>query len=102
MGLILTDLQKDFDTIDHEVILKKIGCIGFSEKVISWFEFHLSGRAFIKVNIDEKFSDPGNLTCGVLQRSILGLLLFLLYVNDMPQAVKRDLYLYADDTCLTF
>ena len=75
-------------------------CIGFSEKVISWFQSYLSGRTF-KVNIDKKFSDPGNLTCGVLQESILGPLLFLLYVNDMPQAVKCDLFLYADGPCLT-
>ena len=76
-------------------------CIGFSEKVISWFESYLSGRTF-KVNIDKKFSDPGNLTCGVPQGSILGPLLFLLHVKDMPQAVKCDLFLYTYDTCLTF
>ena len=99
-GLILIDLQKAFDTIDHEILLKKMGCIGFSEKVILWFESYLSGRTF-QVNIDRKFSDPGNLTCGVSQGSILGPLLFLLY-DDMPQAVKCDLFLYVDDTCLTF
>ena len=61
-----------------------MGCSGFSEKVILWFESYLSGRTF-KVNIDKKFSDPGNLTCGVPQGpSILSQLLFLLYVNDMP------------------
>ena len=76
-------------------------CIGFSEKVISWFESYLSGRTF-KVNIDKKFSDPGNLTCGIPQGSILGPLLFLLYANDMSQAVKCKLFLYVDDTCLTF
>ena len=76
-------------------------CIGFSEKVISWFESYLSGRTF-KVNIDKKFSDPGNLTCGVPQGSILGPLLFFLYVNDRSQVVKCELFLYADDTCLTF
>ena len=59
-------------------------------KLISWFESYLSGRTF-KVNIDQKFLDQGNLTCGVPQGSILGPLLFLLYVN-----------VYADDTCLTF
>ena len=90
-----------FDAIDHEILLKKMGCIGFSEKVISRFESYLSGRAF-KVKIDKKFSDPWNLTCGVPHGSMLGPLLFLLYVNDMPQAVKCDLFLYADDTCLTF
>ena len=73
-----------------------MGCIGFLEKVISWFEWYLSGRTF-KVNINKKFSDPGNLNCGILQGSILGPLLFLLY-----QAVKCDLFLCADDTCLTF
>ena len=65
-SLILIDLKKAFDTIDHEILLKKIGCIGFLEKVISWFELYLLGRTF-KVNIDKKFSDPGNLTCSVSQ-----------------------------------
>ena len=74
-----------------------MGYIGFSEKVISWFESYLSGRTF-EVNIDRKFSDPGNITCGIPKGSILGALLFLLYVNDMPY----DLFLYADDTYLTF
>ena len=76
-----------------------MGCIGFSEKVISWFESYLPGRTF-KVNIDKKLSNPGN--CGFPQGSILGPILFLLYVSDMPQAVKCDLFLYADDTCFTF
>ena len=89
---MLNDLQKAFDTIDHEILLKKIGCIALSEKVILWFESYLSGRTF-KVNVDRKFSDPGN---------ILGPLLFLLYVNDIIQAAKCDLFLYVDDTCLTF
>ena len=46
------------------------------------------------------FSSPTKLSCGVPQGSILGPLLFLLYVNDMPQAIKSDLLLYADDICL--
>ena len=46
--------------------------------------------------------EPGQLLCGVPQGSILGPLWFLLYINDMPQAVKYELFLYADDTCLIF
>ena len=45
-GLILIDLLKAFDTIDREILLKKMGCTGFPKKVISWFESYLSGRTF--------------------------------------------------------
>ena len=55
-----------------------------------------------KFCIDNTLSSPGQLDCGVPQGSILGPLLFLLCVNDMPQAVKCDLLLYADDSCLIF
>ena len=68
--------------------------MGFSEKVISWFVLYLSGRTF-KVNIDKEFLDPRNFTYGISQGAMLGPLLLLLYVNDMPQAVERDLFLYS-------
>ena len=100
-GMILIDLQKAFDTIDHEVLFKKLSYMRFSPKTISWFKSYLSNRTF-KVNINKVFSDPGDLTCGVPQGSILGPLIFLLYVNDMPQSVECNLYLYADDSCLVF
>ena len=99
--MILIDLQKAFDTIDHEILLEKMPLLGFSNNVIEWFKSYLIGRTF-KVSVDDLLSDPGNLTCGVPQGSILGPLLFLLYVNDMPQSVEYDLFLYADDSCLVF
>ena len=65
------------------------------------FKSYLSNRLF-RVNLENCSSDPSNITCGVPQGSILGPLLFLIYVNDMPQAVKSNLFLYADDSCLVF
>ena len=100
-GMILFDLQKAFDTIDHEILINKLEFLGFSRNVILWFKSYLSNRKF-KVNLNKIFSEPGKLLCGVPQGSILGPLLFLLYINDMPQAVKCELLLYADDTCLIF
>ena len=100
-GMILIDLQKAFDTIDQEILINKLEVLGFSKNVILWFKSYLSNRKF-KVNLNKTFSEPGKLLCGVPQGSILGPLLFLLYINDMPQAVKCELLLYADDTCLIF
>ena len=100
-GMILIDLQKAFDTIDHEIFLSKLICLGFSKNCVSWYRSYLQNRTFV-VNVDKEYSDPGKLTCGVPQGSILGPLIFLLYVNDMSQSVDCDLLLYADDSCLVF
>ena len=54
------------------------------------------------VNLDNSFSEKARLVCGVPQGSIVGSRIFLIYANDMAQAVKCDLYLYADDSCLVY
>ena len=100
-GMILVDLQKAFDMIDHDILLKKMSAIGFSNHTICWFKSYLSNRLF-RVNLENCYLDPSNITCGVPQSSILGRLLFLICMNDMPQAVKSNLFLYADDSCLVF
>ena len=100
-GMILIDLQKAFDTINYEILLEKMKVLGFSNHVVKWFKSYLSNRNF-HVAIGNSLSCAGELTCGVPQGSILGPLLFLLYVNDMQQAIDCDLFLYADDSCLVF
>ena len=87
--------------IDHEILLQKLKGIKFSESTIKWFKSYLSERIFL-VNIENKLSDFGKISCGVPQGSILGPLLFLIYVNDMPQAVASTLLLYADDSCILY
>ena len=96
-GMILIDLP--FDAIDHDILLKKLSAVGFSNHTIGWFKSYLFNRLF-GVNLGNYYSDPSNITCGVPQGSILGPLLFLIYVNDMPQTVKSNLFLYADNSCL--
>ena len=91
-GILLIDLQKAFDTIDHEILLQKLKAIKFSESTIKWFKSYLSQRIFL-VNIENRLSDIGKISCEVPQGSILGHLLFLIYVNDMPQAVTSTLLL---------
>ena len=100
--MILIDLQKAFDTIDHDVLLQKLYAVGFSKHSVNWFQSNLSNRSFL-VNLGNNFSQPESVSCSVPQGSILGPLWdhsFLIYVNYMSQAVKCDLFLYADDTCL--
>ena len=80
--MILVDLQKAFDSLDHGVLFEKMEYFGFRESVIKWFESYLSNRKFL-VCIDV-FSEARTLKYGVPQGSILGPLIFLLYVNDFP------------------
>ena len=100
-GLIAIDLQKAFDTIDHKILLDKLAILRFSSNSIKWFQSYLSDRMF-HVSLGETISEPSNIDCGVPQGSILGPLLFLIYINDMPQAISCNLFLYADDSCLVF
>ena len=80
---------------------KKLQAIQFSNEAIQWLRSYLCDRLFV-VEIENQHSDFGTISCGVPQGSILGPLLFLIYVNDMPQAVKSNLFLYADDSCLLY
>ena len=91
-GMILIDLQKAFDAINHDILLKKMSALKFSDRSINWFQSYLSNRSF-RVNVQGKYSCIAKIDCGVPQRSILGPLLFLLYVNNMSQSVDSDLFI---------
>ena len=100
-GMILTDWQKAFDTIGHKILLDELLPISFSKNTISWYQSYLTERHFT-VEVANRVSKFANISCGVPQGSVLGPLLFLIYVNNMSQAIECDLYLYADDSCLLF
>ena len=99
VGMVLLDLQKAFDTVDHGILLMKLKAMGFSASAVRWFSSYLSDRHQL-VDVSGVHSTDAGITCGVPQGSILGPLLFLVYVNDMPGAVKHKLLLYADDSAI--
>ena len=98
-GMVLLDLQKAFDTVDHRILLMKLETIGLNADCLRWFQSYLSGRTQL-VNVQGTCSSFTNVSCGVPQGSILGPLLFLIYVNDMAGAIDEKILLYADDTAI--
>ena len=97
---IFMDLSKAFDTLDHQVLLKKLNFYGIGGPALDWFSSYLTGRQQY-IELDGVSSDLLPLSTGVPQGSILGPLLFLIYMNDMPNASEAFKYiLYADDTTL--
>ena len=78
-----------------------LSIIDFSDHTVKWFQSYLSNRKSM-VNLENSFSKISNISWGVPQGSILGSLLFLIYLNGLPVAVKCDLFLYANDTWLVF
>ena len=99
VGLVLIDLQKAFDTVDHVILLEKLKAIGVSSA--AWFRSYLADRSQC-VEVNNVRSSFRSISCGVPQGSILGPLLFLVYINDMSASVGCRLALYADDSALIF
>ena len=94
-------MSKAFDCVDHTILLSKLLRYGIRGKVYSWFESYLKGRKQ-KVSFNGTLSDDFcHIDCGVPQGSILGPLLYLIYVNDFYACLnKSSCILFADDTTL--
>ena len=95
-------MQKAFDTVNHDTLVTTLEHYGIRGNALSWFKSYICGRSQY-VSVNGFTSDLLPITCGVAQGSVLGPLLFLIYVNDLPSISKvLEFYLFADDTSIYF
>ena len=95
--LLLLDYSKAFDMVDHAILIRKLEHYGIRGRALSWMKSYLENRTQY-VTIDGKNSSSKQLTYGVPQGSILGPLLFIIYINDLPEISRIARFiLYADD-----
>ena len=101
-GAVFIDLRKAFDSVDHEILISKLESYGLRDIELDWFRNYLTDRKQL-VSLGKEISDPCLITSGGPQGSILDLLLFVLFVNDLPIVLERcQILMYADDTVMYF
>ena len=100
-GCIFIDFSRAFDSIDHQILIEKLKLYGFDSTTLKFMEMYMGSRKQTTI-INGKNSPLEPVTYGTAQGSILGPLIFILYVNDIFNAIDQDTsaFMYADDTLL--
>ena len=100
-GVLFLDLKKAFDMLDHRILIRKLELYGIKNSALAWFSSYLHGRTQV-CRVHDTTSSLKHIPCGVPKGSNLGPLLFLIYVNDLPNCLKKSKQaMYADDTNLS-
>ena len=101
--LVMLDLSAAFDTIDHDILFSRMeNTLGIMGQALAWFKSYLSGRT-LRIKIDKSFSELQDIQWSVPQGSVLGPLLFLIYLLPLGKLIRKhglELHIYADDTQL--
>jgi hypothetical protein len=84
---VFLDLKKTFDVCNHSILLRKMKKYGIEGVELAWFKSYLSGRSQV-VDISGAHSNPRDIDISVIQGCILGPILFLIYINDLPNATN--------------
>ena len=100
-GCVFVDFSRAFDTIDHNILIEKLKLYGFDKTSLTFVKSYMASR-IQKTTVNGFTSSQAKVSCGTAQGSILGPLIFILYVNDIFEALNSDTstFMYADDTLL--